>query len=690
MGVANLIRLVRAKVGRFAPPGSRRRAVLAQLYTVVDRLRFLGQHLRILSHPLGVPPLMDPYDPAALERFLKANDVSLPRSFQSPVSEEYAVRAVLDLLLTWPDLRTRFPQALRQGAKGDFARWLQSGEAREHGITGEDAARMTAALARKPGLRVLHWYDHDRGAQAHFPLALTPGEAATVFDWLLKPPVRKVLNLSADETFWFFLETLEDPTGGLGDTFLRQPLWQKRVPHGLTRFGWDDLKRWIKKFYKTDGDWLRNAVRPDTLEPAEELHWLTVARRDLRRRFPDVHSNPGTAADLAEELHRQGLVDDSWLERLTATPPRPGVNVLAHFRYPSGLQVAAANTSSALDLVGGVSRRDVPAGIPTDLPGREGFLGLHPHPVTLSMIAPLPLAEDCYPWAGLPMRRHTYRIGYWYWELEQVPRDWRRHRSWLHELWAPTRFIADAMRRVMPMPVFDMLAGIQMPPRVVLPRSTFGLPDDKFLFLFVFDMCSTIERKNPLAVIEAFRRAFTPRDPVALAIKVSRGSFNLAGQKALREACAQHGVVLIDELLSHEQLFGLMNCCDAYVSLHRSEGYGLTMAEAMALGKPVIATGYSGNLDFMTDHNSLLVSWKRVPLREAVHVYPMGCMWAEPSVDHAAELMRWLVDHPAEARALGERGQRDVCETLSLEAAGQRMAHRLDELVQQGRLRAAG
>ncbi len=691
MGAAQLIRRVRACLGRWAPAGSRRRAVLAHLYTVLDRIRHGSPHGKYPPRPKSVSPLYDPFDATTLAPFLARHRVRLPDGVSSPLDKDNAPRAILSVLLSRPDLRQRFPLSLREGGTGPFANWLRSDEARQQGIRLHDAVVMIETLATKAGLRVLHWYDHEPKAKLQFPLALTPEEATLFLDWALKPPVPQLLNVSADDVLWFFFATAQDPACGLADTFVRQPLWQQRVPHGLTRFGWDDLKAWVAKQYRVRGDWLARAERPDILSPTEELYWLTVARPEWRQRYPDVLTNPATALAFARQLYRQGEIDDAWLRRLEMSPLRLGVNLLAHFRYPSGLQVAAINTAEALELVGtDVSRRDVPTGIPTDLPGRSESLGLHPHAVTLALLAPEPLAADCYPRAGLAARPDSYRIGYWYWELEQVPRRWRRHRRWLHELWAPTRFIGDALRRAMPMPVIDMLAGMRMPPVIQTPRSTFGLPEDRFLFLFVFDMCSTFERKNPLAVIEAFRRAFTPRDPVALAIKVSRGYHDPGAQKTLREACEQQGVRLIDEVLSHEQLFGLINCCDAYVSLHRSEGYGLTMAEAMALGKPVIATGYSGNVDFMNENNSLLVGYKLAPLRTTVHVYRKGWLWAEPSVDQAAEWMRWIVDHPAEARALGERARRDVRETLSLEAAGQRMTRRIEELIRQGGLRAAG
>src|SRR5262249_46259940 len=139
-------------------------------------------------------------------------------------------------------------------------------------------------------------------------------------------------------------------------------------------------------------------------------------------------------------------------------------------------------------------------------------------------------------------------------------------------------------------------------------------------------------------------------------------------------------------LMSREEVYALLNACDCYVSLHRSEGFGLTMAEAMLLGKPVIATGYSGNLDFMTPTNSLLVGYDRVPITRELPIYRKGPVWAEPSVDEAARAMRWVYEHPAAARALGLRARADVSRLLSLQTAGQRMARRL-EVIQAERRR---
>ena len=169
-----------------------------------------------------------------------------------------------------------------------------------------------------------------------------------------------------------------------------------------------------------------------------------------------------------------------------------------------------------------------------------------------------------------------------------------------------------------------------------------------------------------------------------LAVKVSRGANDPDNLARLQQACEEAGCILIDRVQSREESYGLLNACDCYVSLHRSEGFGLTMAEAMFFGKPVVATGYSGNLDFMSADNSILIPYEKTPLPRDYMVYRKGSVWAEPSVAAAAEAMRWVVDHPAEVRSLGQRAQQHVAEVLSLEAYGRRMRERLEQIRRTG------
>ncbi len=475
--------------------------------------------------------------------------------------------------------------------------------------------------------RIFFWIDFHPFVLSVFPLATTPAERDSFVAWLLTHRGR--FRLNAEDILAFARELADDPSCGVEALYRRNADWQRAVPNGLS-VSWDDLRAWLARRYAIRATWLTNASRP--VEAAHERE-------------------------------------------------RPGVNLLAHFCYPSGLQVAAMNSREALIQAGWtVACRDVPNNMLTDVPTRRPWLDLHPHPITLLQLSPMPLGRNAFFMAGLDENPKSYRIGYWYWELEALPATWTAQADWLAELWAPSRFVGEAFRRAMPVPVYEMLPGIAMPPRIEMPRSQFGLPEDRFVFLFAFDMGSSWERKNPEAVVAACRQAFAPNERVSLVIKISRGWQDPLALAAL-QACAEPGrIVILDRVMSTGDIFGLMNCCDAYVSLHRSEGFGLTLAEAMALGKPTIATGYSGNLDFMNEGNSLLVSYEMCTIRKMSREYARGATWAEPSIEDAARKMRWIVENPVEAKQMGERGRQTVRELLSLEAAGRRMTKRLEEI----------
>ena len=212
-------------------------------------------------------------------------------------------------------------------------------------------------------------------------------------------------------------------------------------------------------------------------------------------------------------------------------------------------------------------------------------------------------------------------------------------------------------------------------------RAYFNLAAGRFTFLFTFHMVSVMERKNPLGLIRAFKMAFRADEPVTLVLKTSFGDRHPVQMQELRDAVADFpGITIIDQVFSSDDVLSLMHACDAYISLHRSEGLGLTMAEAMLMGKPVIATGFSGNMDFMDDENSLLVSYERVKIGKPIPPYDAELEWAEPSVEHAAQLMRRLYDNPEYAREIGARGKLSAEVNLSLESAGRRMANRLAEI----------
>jgi glycosyltransferase involved in cell wall biosynthesis len=226
---------------------------------------------------------------------------------------------------------------------------------------------------------------------------------------------------------------------------------------------------------------------------------------------------------------------------------------------------------------------------------------------------------------------------------------------------------------------------IALPPPVQAPVVSsaplrLGVPDG-YLFLFVFDYLSTIQRKNPVGLIEAFIQAFEPGEGPQLLIKTINAPLRVLAEEAvLWAAHGREDIHVVDRSLSAAERDGLMAACDCYVSLHRSEGFGLTMAEAMAIGKPVIATGYSGNVDFMNAQNSYLVDYEIGLVGPDCEIYPADGEWAEPSVGHAAELMRRVWENPEQAATRGVRACQDIAQELSLQTTGAAMRRRLEEL----------
>jgi len=272
------------------------------------------------------------------------------------------------------------------------------------------------------------------------------------------------------------------------------------------------------------------------------------------------------------------------------------------------------------------------------------------------------------------------KIGIWGWEIDTIPPRWRRAFALVQEIWVYSDFMAQNIGAVAPVPTIALPPPVQPPAEPAAPERR-GLPEDRFLFLFVYDYLSTIQRKNPVGLIEAFRRAFKPGEGPQLLLKTINGPLRpLAEEEVLWAAHGRPDIHVIDRSFSSAQLNGLMAGCDCYVSLHRSEGFGLTMAEAMAIGKPVIGTGYSGNLDFMNEQNSYLVEYELGRVGPDCEIYPPEGSWAKPSVEHAAELMRRVIENPEEAAAIGAQARKDIAERLSPQTTGAAMRLRLQEL----------
>lgn len=284
------------------------------------------------------------------------------------------------------------------------------------------------------------------------------------------------------------------------------------------------------------------------------------------------------------------------------------------------------------------------------------------------------------------------RVGYWAWELEAFPDGWEPAFGDYDEIWSPSSFCATALSQRSPIPVIavpHLLDWVRLD-RLTQSRANSRIKDaeaEPFRFLTLFDYWSTTERKNPAGVIRAFQRAFPTkaRGPrVELIIKASGAEQFPHERAALHQLAGDDPRIhWVERLLSEAELDALWLRCDALVSLHRAEGFGLTIAEAMAIGLPVVCTAYSGNLDFCPANSTLAVGWRPTPIGSTTGDYPEGAVWAEPDGDDAVEALRTLVADPARGQGLGARGQAAVRQRLSVEALAPILRQRLGTLLLQ-------
>src|SRR3954447_4327403 len=289
-----------------------------------------------------------------------------------------------------------------------------------------------------------------------------------------------------------------------------------------------------------------------------------------------------------------------------------------------------------------------------------------------------------YAEVGREFFEDRYTIGVWAWETDLVPASWDRAFALVDEIWVYSSYIVELLSHAAPVPV------VRMPLPIVAPdphgaELTVDVPD-AFTFLFIFDFMSTLQRKNPLGLVEAFSRAFAPGEGPHLLLKSFNGDFKPDRLAQLTRAIGDRpDIHVVDRFVSEGERAALMARCDAYVSLHRAEGFGLTLGEAMALGKPVIGTGFSSNIDFMTPDNSYLVRHDMTKVGPEGENYPAEGNWAEPDLDHAAALMRQVFENQDEARAKGERARQDIAEGFSVRAVGDLARARLRRLSRLGR-----
>ena len=272
--------------------------------------------------------------------------------------------------------------------------------------------------------------------------------------------------------------------------------------------------------------------------------------------------------------------------------------------------------------------------------------------------------------AALEGQAAPFRIGVPFWELQKFPAAWLKALSGLDEIWAPSKFIQMSLASQLPFPVRYRPLAVQVDD-VAADREAFGLPADAFIVLCAFDSLSYQSRKNPRAAIQAFREAFarrTPSRPVLLVIKVLNGLGRLKD-----ELEGVHNYMLIEQVMSRSEMHALVASCDVFLSLHRSEGFGLVVAEAMALGKPVIATDYSGTTDLISPETGFPVNYKLIDLKQGDYPEWVGQVWADADVAHAAWHLRRIYEEPSVAAQVGSRAKQFIGSEFSLSACAKRL-----------------
>ncbi|MGH2866224.1 MAG: glycosyltransferase family 4 protein [Solirubrobacteraceae bacterium] len=356
-----------------------------------------------------------------------------------------------------------------------------------------------------------------------------------------------------------------------------------------------------------------------------------------------------------------------------------GVNLVGYLNHVIGLGESARQFAGALRAARfphAVAAIDLDGVAPRLSAARAPWLADAelPYDVTILWCNPDRYGIDVDP-GELPGRR---LVGRWAWELRQLPPDWIAAADLFCEIWTASNFVRAAVGGAVSNPVRVIPMAFETPVVAALDRRVWDLPADRPLFLFMFDYHSISTRKNPVGLITAFTQAFPEAHEATLLIKSINAADLPEAAAELELAASGHpGIHVVDVALPGPQRLALLAGCDCYVSLHRSEGFGMTIAEAMAYGRPVIATDYGGNIDFLDATTGYPVGWRPARVDQPNPVYPVDGLWAEPDLRHAAQLMRQVANGGDEATARGGRAATRIATRYSPAAAGEVAAREL-------------
>ncbi len=444
------------------------------------------------------------------------------------------------------------------------------------------------------------------------------------------------------------------------------------VLHGHQEHGFGD-----ERFAPWQNTWFFSPSSTPGLNRLQAL--IYHARPDVRQAFPLPDALPGyiqwirafltSESSLLNALRSQPPT--TLPEAALSLPPPFGVNVLGYAFGQMGVGEDARMAAKSL-LSNGVpfTMLDFPLGadVPQNERSMQAYVGTQPHyAVNMFCLSAIEHARF-FAVRGSNWLEGRINIGYWPWELAKWPDEWRHLLALVDEVWVSSPHTCEAVQAVDSAPVRLMPMAVELDEVAPLSRADFGLPESACLFLFAFDLNSSAKRKNPRACLEAFLQAFPAAGPgalgvqeVGLVIKVHPPrSPNREWDELKQLQLRDPRIHLIEQTLSKSDLLALYRECDCFVSLHRAEGFGRSIAESMLLGKPVIVTGYSGNMAFNDAENSLLVKYKIVKMAAGDYPYGNGQCWAEPSIPDAAQQMRRVFEQSAAIKSLAAKGKKRI------------------------------
>ena len=384
---------------------------------------------------------------------------------------------------------------------------------------------------------------------------------------------------------------------------------------------------------------------------------------------------------IRRSYHRYALLRDFGIE--PGAPRRParvdpalprGINLVGWFDSPTGIGQSLRSLARAAEWAGiPVAKIDAAA-------LESGRKASAPYALNLFHVnaeGAASVVELC----GPEIHRGRANVGYWYWETEDFPESWRDRFAYFDEIWVASEFCRAAIGKASELEVALVPPPVVLDPLPAPPNGSPRTETEPFRFLTVSDAESVPERKNPLGAVRAFARAFSGDRSVSLTVKVANADKAPGLVAALRAAAGTARVEIDMSPAGRGEIERLLAHCDAYLSLHRSEGFGLPIAEAMALGKPVVATAYSGCSDFLDETTGYPVEWRTAVLEHALGPYPAGTRWAEPDEAQAARILAEVVGNRAESARRGEAARRRIEADYGLPVSGRRLAERLDLLL---------